>query len=256
MLYMHFEITECAEGKTPATPDNVARVIDFYTRSFQVRPTLKAVLEPLDTRSLFDMDINAVHEALASIEQLDERLPHFEDEHAHLIEAETGDYRPMTTEQRLRIESQAAAHEISAPAMLATKELIRRFDFCERESGRVKCTEKNIAILVDVSTAIHRISFAIAQVMHETKGKSPEQIAASMREVRIVLDNLKMALTKMPAGTATLNKGKDFGKVDIGVGVSYDQRMNRLKVTRALNNSKSDKEQMAILVAASKDKLL
>lgn len=148
------------------------------------------------------------------------------------------------------------AYQISATSVIAVRKLAERFDFIERKGGKITCSEKNLAIIIDISTNIWRVMDAIHHAASLTRGMSEADMFRNMAALRKVFEEIDLARTAMPSGTAPMLPGKDFGKVDIGAGLSHDRKINLAKVTRALENAKTADEQRNLLIAATKDKLL
>lgn len=85
----------------------------------------------------------------------------------------------------------AGAHRVSAPALHAARTLMKHFELVPKRGGRIRNTENNIAILIDVCTQSFRMQNALdalcANVPRFDRTQSLQQMAI-LKEMVATID--------------------------------------------------------------------
>lgn len=258
VLLQHFEIIETSEAKIKATPENLAKLIDVHTLSMNIVPTTKAManLNYLDAGAM-EHNIDALRQHMDSIELLDEKAAHWEGEE-QVIYDQFGVASGMSPWQRRQAKEDAREYDLSAQAVYATRELGVHFDFIERPDGRIRCTEKNIAHLIDVCTGVWRMLDAVSRLCSLTRNQSKQGLMNNLVSIKSAIRVLDYARMSMPAneGMEQIDRNRDLLPHSPNDLLTPEQRRNRIAVTRALSKSRTPEEDKLVIQNARYDKLI
>lgn len=258
VLMHHFDIREVEGGRTVPSVENLARLIDAYTKSFKLKPALEKISNEIDYRDPYWIHENMEQaiEAARAIEMMDDELPHYEDEAQHALYTATGDAIPVSEQQKRRAEAMAARYQISATSVLCMQKIGERFDWIEKPGGKVRCTERSIAVIIDVCTRIFRVAEALHKAAGFTRGRMDSDLARDAATLRKIFEAVDIARVQMPSGSVPpMNLWKTL-KVDLGEGLSNERKINLAKVTSALENARTSTDAVSVLTNATSDKLL
>jgi hypothetical protein len=256
-LDQHFHITDVPGGKIAATLDNVAKIIDLKTQAYRVRPKIKQIVGQLNYLDVgaMERDVDRVRGALRSIEMMTDELPRFEDETTESIREELRIESQQSPAERRQNEERAARYQVSPESVAAVRELARHFDFIEKPTGQITCTENNLCIIIDMCTGMWLVHERLMRIVAATEKMSRDDVMRAMGLVRAMFRELDYAQMRMPQGKAPLNISR-YRKADISEMLARDQVKNRKLVEAALSKARTPRQATEILVNASKDKLL
>jgi hypothetical protein len=180
-LWRNFTFQE--RTNTAATPYNTAVLIDLFTQIFRVQESMEKFtknIQWLDEDRLREQ-MEEAREALYALQIAREKMP--------------------TSTDKL--------DGVSAPAWAAAKAILQHFILEQIPGGRVKLSEKNVAICIDVSIGLFRVEQLIdgpvAEVLKLDKnelGNNLKLLQETVRAVELQRNRLPRfgALPKMSGG--------------------------------------------------------
>jgi hypothetical protein len=255
---MNFEIVEREDGVYEYSTNTLATLIDVYAMSHESRralTTLMGQFRSFDFIDNIDLDMRRLREATEAIEMIADRMPRYEaaDEAAY---NRTGVNARATDRAARGATERAGAYSVSAVAVHCARVLIEQFDFFERDDGRVKLSEKNIAITIDVSTHIFRVQDAANHLLSVTRNLENVPYPAQMKVLRRALQMTELSFAAMPSYAENPAATRPWVARHRTLDLTTEQRTNRLRVQRALNAARTPDESVAIMRAAQADKML
>ncbi len=258
VLEMNFEIVEREDGVYEYSTNTLATLIDVYAMSHESRralTTLMGQFRSFDFIDNIDLDMRRLREATEAIEMIADRMPRYEaaDEAAY---NRTGVNARATDRAARGATERAGAYSVSAVAVHCARVLIEQFDFFERGDGRVKLSEKNIAITIDVSTHIFRVQDAANHLLSVTRNLENVPYPAQMKVLRRALQMTELSFAAMPSYAENPAATRPWVARHRTLDLTTEQRTNRLRVQRALNAARTPDESVAIMRAAQADKML
>lgn len=138
----------------------------------------------------------------------------------------------------------------SAPALHAAKILLKNFEIVERPEGRIRATEKNIAILIDVCTDIFRVESVMDQLIKTTPWLDKDALARNLGQLRDAVRAVELVRNHMPRFANSdqqvpFSTGKGIEQV-----VSQEVQEHIKTVSRELSKVRTMEEERRVLKAA------
>jgi len=258
VLEMNFEIVEREDGVYEYSTNTLATLIDVYAMSHEARRALTKLMSQFrsfDFIDNIDLDLQRLREATEAIETIAERMPRYEaaDEAAYNL---TGVNARATGRAAHGARERAGAYSVSAIAVHCARVLIEQFDFFPREDGKVKLCEKNIAIVIDVSTHIFRVQDAANHLLSVTRTIDRVPYPAQMKILRQALQMTELSFASMPSYRDNPAANRPWMAKNRTLDLTVEQQSNRLKVQRALSAARTAEDSVAIMRAAQADKMI
>lgn len=258
VLEMNFEIVEREDGVYEYSTHTLASLIDVYAMSHEARRALSNLMSQFrsyDFIDNIDIDMRRLREATESIEMIADRMPRYEaaDEAAY---NRTGVNARSTNRAARGATERAGAYSVSAVAVHCARVLIEQFDFFEKDEGKVKLSEKNIAITIDVSTHIFRVQDAAYHLLSISRNLQHVPYPAQMKILRRALQATELSFACMPAYGDNPAATRPWTARHRTLDLTAEQRTNRIRVQRALSAAKTPDQSVAIMRAAQADKMI
>jgi len=260
VLEMNFDIVEREDGVYEYSTNTLATLIDVYAMSHEARRALANLMSQFrsyDFIDNIDIDMQRLREATEAIETIAERMPRYEaaDEAAYNL---TGVSARATGRAAHGARERAGAYSVSAIAVHCARVLIEQFDFFPREDapGKVKLCEKNIAIIIDVSTHIFRVQDAANHLLSVTRNLQNVPYPAQMRTLRSALQMAELAFASMPSYSDNPAATRPWEARHRTLDLTAEQRSNRLKVAQKLSTVRTAEESVAVFRAAQADNMI
>lgn len=139
-------------------------------------------------------------------------------------------------------------YEVSAPALHAARTVLKNFDITETKGGRIRATEKNLAIIIDVCTGIFRVERAMDNMLNNLPWHNKEDLASNMDMLRDAIRAVDMVRKHIPSygGRGNSNVLRDLGSREPPRrDTKYIQQ-----VSNALRTAKTPDEEQKVLRAA------
>lgn len=162
-------------GQIAATESNIATLIDVSTQMFRLTPHLTSIVKSTGwvKREDIRQNMERLQASVEAIRLVTEKLPQYRDAEG------------------------CEEYQVSAPALHAARALLQHFDLIQK--AKVRATEKNLAILIDVCTNISRLMGAIHQIAKvaltprgETFREHLDLVRQAMRAIEVVRNRLPM----------------------------------------------------------------
>src|SRR4051812_23004553 len=88
-------------------------------------------------------------------------------------------------------------YEVSAAATHAARTILQNFQLLSRSGSRVKPTEKNLAILVDVCTQIFRVEKVMDHMVRNIPWADKQSLAGNMEQLRDAVRAVELVRNSM-----------------------------------------------------------
>lgn len=97
-------------------------------------------------------------------------------------------------------------YNISAPALHTARILFRNFEFLERPGSRVRATEKNVSIIVDIGTNIFRAQNAMTQLVTQVQWADKNELIRNVSKLQELIRCLEVANNRL--GSFNMNESR------------------------------------------------
>jgi hypothetical protein len=226
-IFRNFEVKEV--GRVAATEHNVAAIIDYATQLYRVVPKLDAVVRsaPWTDREALKHYLDRMRDAVLALEEVSKRMPRY----ANQTPAEDGVY------------------QISASALQAARLLSQQFRFFQR--AKIRATEKNLAILIDVCTSAFRIEAVIRRLTSSQLWLSKNELMRDITQVRKALRATEIVKNRTPSAPASqVVELHPAPKEEQEIRLTREQRKEVEKFARLVEEARTVQEQQALLQKA------
>ena len=143
-------------------------------------------------------------------------------------------------------------YEISAPATQAARLLMQNYTLVPKPGCRVLPTEKNVAILIDVSTGIFRLDMLLSSEMIRTlEWKNESAFKRQLDQVRQGVQAIEMLRNRLPKFSGTADREVDMRMYrETELNVSDQQKEHSAAVSKALSEARTVQEEQEVLQKA------
>lgn len=138
---------------------------------------------------------------------------------------------------------------VSAAGLHAAKTLLKNFDIHEKPGGRVRMTERNLAILIDVCTQIPRIEKVMDRMVRTVPWLDKDELGRHLEQLREGMRLLELVRNSMPS-YAPQNVTVIRQREKEPVKLNSEQARHLARVATAIREAKTPAEEQRVLRAA------
>lgn len=139
-------------------------------------------------------------------------------------------------------------YEVSAPALHAARTILRNFTIAEVQGGRIRATEKNLGIIIDVCTGLTRVEKSLDNMLRNLPWTNKDALANNLDMLKDAIKAVDIARKQMPSYASN---GSSSVLRDLGVQkMSSEQARTIQHVSTAIQNAKTPEEEQKVLRAA------
>lgn len=141
-------------------------------------------------------------------------------------------------------------YELSAPACHAARIILRHFDLVQKPNGKIRPTEKNLAILIDVTTGIFRVQEALTEFVRTTPWMDKSELAKNMDRLRESIRAIEIVNNRLPRFEQPELMVTVHEKQNVEVELTRTQIDNIQQISAALESARTVAEEQRVLRAA------
>lgn len=186
-IFRNFTVRE--KGTIEATEHNLGIIIDVCTQIFRAQGAMNQLIKdiPWADREALIARMDRLRAAVESLKAVRSKMPKY-------------DGIPIQGEDGTLVKR----YQVSAPAAHAARTLSNNFVFVRK--ANLDCTERNLAILVDVCTEVFRVELAVDMLVRKVSAMGTNYFSHSMQELQDALRAVEIVRNRLPcvASAATI----------------------------------------------------
>ncbi len=138
-------------------------------------------------------------------------------------------------------------YQISAPALHAARTILKNFDLLQKD--KIKATERNLAILIDVCTQVFRVQAAADKLTRIVPWTNKQELAQNLEQLQDAIRAVELVKNRMPNFGQTMRvpqKERD----DIEIKLTRDQLKQAQQFGQQVASARTVSEQQGLLMKA------